>query len=60
MSLKAFHVAFIFLCNLLALGFGVWCLREGRDSGDSMFWILGGLSLAAFVGPFEREVAIAE
>ncbi len=52
MSLKAFHVAFIFLCNLLALGFGAWCLRELGDTGDSMFGILGGLSLVAFVGLF--------
>jgi len=52
MSLKAFHVAFIFLCNLLALGFGTWCLREFGDTRDSMFAILGGLSLAAFVGLF--------
>jgi len=50
MSLKAFHVAFIFLSNLLTLGFGVWCLREASDTGDSMFTLLGALSLMAFVG----------
>lgn len=29
MSLKAFHVFFISVAVLLAIGFGVWCLREG-------------------------------
>lgn len=33
MSLKAFHVLFITLSSLLALGFGVWCLRAPALGG---------------------------
>ncbi len=52
MGLKSFHVAFIFLSNLLSLGLGVWCLREAADTGDGTMQILGFLSLATFVGLF--------
>lgn len=52
MGLKAFHVAFIILSNLLSVGLGVWCLRESADTGDDTLRILGFLSLIAFVGLF--------
>ncbi len=32
MSLKAFHVVFVTVATLLAMGVGVWCLRI-RESG---------------------------
>lgn len=28
MSLKAFHVFFVTFATMLAVGFGVWCLRQ--------------------------------
>lgn len=49
MGLKSFHVAFIFLSNLLSLGVGVWCLREASDTGDLGLRVLGFLCLAAFL-----------
>ena len=52
MGLKSFHVAFIFLSNLLSLGVGVWCLRESADTGDTGLKILGFLCLAAFLALF--------
>lgn len=43
MSLKAFHIVFVTLSTILALGFGVWALR---DPTGSYGW-LGMLSLVA-------------
>jgi hypothetical protein len=51
MSLRAFHVVFIALSCLLALGFGAWCLGSGderaRMPGMKTF---GGISLSAGAG----------
>jgi hypothetical protein len=51
MSLKAFHVLFISVSVLLALGFGAWCLRAQPP------WMAAGfLSLTAGVGLAGYEV----
>jgi hypothetical protein len=46
MSLKAFHLVFVTLCTLLAVGFGAWALTE--PSGAHRW--LGVLSLVAAAG----------
>jgi hypothetical protein len=51
MSLKAFHVIFITAASALALGFGVWMLRDYRGpDGTSGDLLLGIGSLIAGVG----------
>jgi len=47
MSLKAFHILFIAVSAILALGFGLWAFSEYRKSGDIMLLIAG---LGAFGG----------
>lgn len=47
MSLKAFHVFFIFASTLLSAGFGLWGVRDYARSGD--VWNLS-LGLASFAG----------
>ena len=47
MSLKGFHVFFIAVCLLLSLGFGVWGLRDYRESGTASSLYLG---IGAFAG----------
>ena len=46
MSLKAFHLVFVTLSTLLAVGFGAWAL--GEPGGDHRW--LGFLSLAVAAG----------
>ena len=49
MSLKAFHVLFIIASELLALGFGVWSIRQfqaGAGSISELAWGVGSLVLA--------------
>lgn len=50
MSLKAFHVLFIVVSILLALGFGIWELLTYRDTGAVLDLVLGIASLLAGVG----------
>lgn len=50
MSLRAFHLFFIAVSILLALGFGVWELRSFARQGLPSDLVLGLLSLAAVVG----------
>jgi hypothetical protein len=51
MSLKAFHLLFITASILLALGCGVWGLREYWSPDGKVFDLVFGLgSLAAAVG----------
>ncbi len=47
MSLKAFHVFFIFVSTLLSVGFGVWGVRDYLHSGDALNLAMG---VGAFVG----------
>lgn len=47
MGLKAFHLLFIIASDLLAVGFGAWCLRAYGDTGEGMFLGLGIGGLAS-------------
>jgi hypothetical protein len=50
MSLKAFHIAFICLSIILALGFGIWELSGYTTSGEGEQLAFGLLSLAGGAG----------
>ena len=45
MSLKAFHIVFIAASIALALGFGVWAVRDFAHSGSRVMLALGVGSL---------------
>ncbi len=47
MSLKAFHIFFILMSTVLAVGFGVWALRDYDQSGNPVILALG---VGSFVG----------
>ena len=49
MSLKTFHVVFVALCTILAIGFGVWAIRDYKASGEMASLVLGVLSLCGAV-----------
>ena len=61
MSLKAFHVAFIFLSTALCGGFALWCFREMTRTESTGYGIVGGISaagvlaLAAYAVRFLRK-----
>ena len=50
MSLKAFHIVFIALSILLALGFGVWEILAYAESGQIGQLMIGIASLVAAAG----------
>ncbi len=47
MSLKAFHILFIVVSGVLALGFGTWCVRFSRLHDDGAYLAAGVASFAA-------------
>ncbi len=47
MSLKAFHIFFIVLSTVLAVGFGAWATRDFAQSGS---WIHLALGVGSFLG----------
>ena len=50
MSLKAFHIFFVTSATMLAVGFGVWSLRNGlATDGSKMDFVYGIGSLIAAV-----------
>ena len=49
MSLKAFHIFFVTLSTLLALGFGAWAIRDYRTGGAIGSLVLGVASLVCSV-----------
>ncbi len=49
MSLKAFHVVFVTLATLLAIGFGIWAIAESERDGQSGALVVGIGSLIAAV-----------
>ncbi len=49
MSLKAFHILFICVSILLALGFGAWEIRAFAQAGATSDILLGVFSWAAGV-----------
>jgi hypothetical protein len=49
MSLKAFHILFVSVSFLLAVGCGVWFLRSKDEPGAGGYAALGWASLAASI-----------
>lgn len=50
MSLKTFHILFVCVCVVLALGFAAWCFgRYGNDGGVG-YGIAAAMSLLAVGG----------
>lgn len=47
MSLKTFHVVFVLVCTVLALGFGAWAIRSYRLNGETDTLIAG---IGSFLG----------
>lgn len=45
MSLKAFHVLFVTVCVVLALGFGVWAVYDYKKTGEVGSLIVGVVSV---------------
>lgn len=37
MSLKGFHIVFILISTLLALGCGIYCVRVNLNAGEAVF-----------------------
>lgn len=50
MSLKAFHIFFIFISIGMAAGFGYWGIRDYTVSGETWNLVLGIFSAAGSVG----------
>ena len=50
MSLKVFHIVFITMSVLLAVGFGVWAIVKWTRDGQLSGVVLGVLSLVGAVG----------
>lgn len=50
MSLKAFHILFIGLSTVLALGFAAWCFMEYKSEDNWAFALAGGLSVITAAG----------
>ncbi|RMD93559.1 MAG: hypothetical protein D6814_15490 [Calditrichaeota bacterium] len=50
MSLKAFHIIFIAVSILLAIGFGIWCMRAYSAASNSIYLAGSVLSLLFAVG----------
>jgi amino acid transporter len=66
MSLKTFHIVFITLSTLLALGFGGWSFGRYRESGDGTYLALAvcavvlGVGLIAYGTWFIRKIRTHE
>lgn len=50
MSLKAFHIVFVAVSVILAVGFGAWAIREYRSAGHAAHLAWGIASLVGAVG----------
>lgn len=50
MSLKAFHIVFVAISTLLAIGFGWWAIAHGRANEEPLALALGAASLLTAVG----------
>jgi hypothetical protein len=51
MSLRGFHIVFIFFSTLLALGCGAWCIWVDLVEGAPIY-------LAGAVASFHRDIAL--
>ena len=47
MSLKAFHLFFIGVSTVLALGFASWCFMEYRTESNALYAVAGGAAAAS-------------
>lgn len=47
MSLKAFHLFFIGVSTVLALGFASWCFMEYRAQSNALYALAGGAAAAS-------------
>jgi hypothetical protein len=45
MSLKGFHIVFVTVSSILAVGFGVWSIRQYTARGDTSALVIGIVSL---------------
>lgn len=50
MSLKTFHLVFIFASILFAGGFGAWCLLDYRETQSTANLAMGVLSIVSEIG----------
>jgi len=50
MSLKTFHIVFVLMCTLLALGFGAWAIQAYRLNGEIDTLVAGIGSFLGAVG----------
>ena len=50
MSLKAFHIFFVTVSVLFAVGFGVWAIRDFLTTDSALNLALGVVSLVGSVG----------
>lgn len=50
MSLKAFHIVFVIISTLLAVGFGLWAIAHGRANEEPLAVAVGAASLLAAIG----------
>jgi len=48
-SLKAFHIVFVTLSSIFALGFGVWAIGDYNKTGDVASMVIGILSLVGAI-----------
>ncbi len=49
MSLKGFHIAFITVSTGLAVGFGIWAIRDYKANGEAASLFIGVGSLIGAV-----------
>ena len=49
MSLKAFHIFFVLISTLLAIGFGLWAIRDYNHNHELLSLVFGSFSLAGAV-----------
>lgn len=41
MSLKGFHIVFVCVSVILAVGFGIWCFRQRSETGLGIYGAAG-------------------
>lgn len=62
MSLRSFHIFFIIVAIIMADIFGVWAIRDYRNSHDvlnlglGIVTLIGGLAMAAYAFWFVRKM----
>ena len=56
MSLKSFHIIFIFISSLFGIFFGYWCYKEWLLYNDTMYLIysLVGITICISLGFYSK------